>query len=62
LSDADQHHLAVTTLAGCGAQQRLGDRLFVVAFGEVPNRDALIFGPAVNGGHVRFADLPKGGR
>jgi hypothetical protein len=50
LSDADQHHFAVTTLGGRGAHQWLGDRLFVVVFGEVSNGDTLIFGPTVDGG------------
>jgi hypothetical protein len=62
LSNADQDHLAVATRVGRGAEQWLGDLLLVLAFREVANRHAVGFSPAMDGGHVRFANLAEGGR
>src|SRR5438552_13874299 len=43
-------------------QQRLGDLFLVVTLGEVANGNAVSFGPAVDRGHVGFADLAEGSR
>ena len=59
LRNADQDHLALAARFSRGPQQGLGDRLLVLAFGEVANGDTLRLGPAVNSRDVGSPIWPK---
>src|ERR1700682_913119 len=59
LSNPNQDHRAIAALFGRGAQQRLSDLLLVFFLGEVANGNTVGFGPAVDLGHIGFADLAE---
>ena len=62
LGDADEHHPTFATLLSGSAQQWLSDLLLVFFLGEVANGNIVGFGPAVDLGHIGFADLAEGRR
>jgi hypothetical protein len=62
LGSTDQDHLAVTARFGRSAKQRLSDLLLVLFLGEVADGNILCLGPAMDGGHVGFAELAEGSR
>src|SRR5438132_2104555 len=62
LSNPNEDHPAMAALFGRGTQQRLSDLLLVFFLGEVANGNTVGFGPAVDLGHIGFADLAEGGR
>src|SRR5438477_4576954 len=62
LSNPNEDHPAIAAFFGRGAQQRLSNLLLVFFLGEVANGNTVGFGPAVDLGHIGFADLAEGRR
>ena len=59
LGDAQEHDPALATRRRGGVDERPGDRLLVLALGEVDDRDVLGLGPAMELGDVGSPIRPK---